>query len=290
MTTKITPLRRRMTEDMQIRNYSRETIRAYLGCVARFAKHFNRCPSELGQQDIRQYQLHLLHERKYSYISFNQVTAALKFFYTTTLERDFTVQQIPYSKVPKKLPVVLSRQEVHELFKALRRIHHRTMAMVLYGTGIRVSELVNLRVDDINSQRMVIRIRNGKGQKDRYVPLSRTLLDSLRHYWRQRRPMPLLFPSPKKFGFPISRRSVWSFLMEGAKWACIRKNVAGHTLRHTFATHLLEAGVDLRTIQIILGHRSLTTTAIYLHVCTQAHQLKDKAEDLLASMTKLPKL
>jgi site-specific recombinase XerD len=277
-----------MTEDMQIRNYSRETIRAYLARVASFAKFFNTCPSNLGEGEIRQYQLYLIHEGKSSWAKFNQTTAALKFLYGTTLDRDFVVPKIPYSKVPGMLPVVLSRHEVAELIKALHRVNHRAMAMVMYATGVRASELVNLSVDDIDSQRMVVRIRNGKGQKDRYVPLSRTLLDYLRYYWKQHRPTSFLFPSTKTGRSSFSPRAVRRFIVVGAKWAGIKKRVTAHTLRHSFATHLLEAGVDLKTIQILLGHRCLSSTSIYLHVSTKAPQLKDKAEDLLASLVEPP--
>jgi integrase/recombinase XerD len=261
----MTPLRTRMLEDLRIRNYAATTIKTYIDLVARFARFFGKSPERLGPEDIRTYQVHLLDERKVSWTIVNQTVCALRFLYRVTLGQDWTIQRIPYARREKKLPVVLSRQEVARLLRAAENLKHRTMLMTAYGCGLRRSEVVTLRIDDIDSSRMVVRVRRGKGRKDRYVPLSPVLLKVLRGYWREYRPADYLFPGAKA-SEPMRPRSLGKVCAEARSKARLHKGVSMHTLRHTFATHHLEAGTDLRTLQIILGHNSLRTTSVYLHV------------------------
>jgi site-specific recombinase XerD len=254
-----------MTQDLRIRNYSDSTMTVYLDRVERFARFFGKSPARLGPEDIRAYQVHLVEERKVSWAMLNQTVCALRFLYRTTLGKDWAVRHIPYAKGEKKLPVVLSRKEVARLLHAAENRKHRTMLMTAYGCGLRLSEVVNLRVGDIDSSRMVVRVRNGKGRKDRYVPLSPALLKALRAYWREYRPADHLFPGANA-SEPFKPRTLGKVCERARSRAGLRKGVSMHTLRHSFATHHLEAGTDLRTLQIILGHNSLATTSIYLHV------------------------
>lgn len=260
----MTPLRQRLLDDMRMRNLSANTQDAYVRVVAAFAKHFNMSPDLLGPSHVREYLLHLL-RRKAAWSTYNQARCALHFFYRVTLRKDWAPGEIVCAKSPKRLPVILSRDEVRRLLTAARRIKTRAMLTTLYATGLRVSELVGLKVADIDSQRMVIRVRQGKGQKDRYVMLSEKLLAVLREYWRARRPTDWLFPGddPAK---PLSRRVVQRNCDAAAGRAGLTKSVSPHALRHAFATHLLEAGTDLRTIQTLLGHQNLRTTALYTYV------------------------
>ena len=278
----MTPLRQRMIEDLKIRNYAPRTLGTYVDRVADFARYFGKSPELLGPPHIRQYQVHLLEEVGSSWSVFNQSVCALRFLYQTTLGKDWAIKHIPFPKCPKRLPVVLSVQEVGNLLDAVTDLKHRTELEVMYAAGLRIAEATHLRVPDIDSQRMVLRIEQGKGRKDRYVSLSPTLLGRLRAYWKAYRPDPegWLFPG-KKPQCPVSPGSIRRALSLAKQKAGIKKAVRSHTLRHSFATHLLEAGVDLRTIQILLGHRSLNTTAVYLHVATKSLQKTGESNDLL---------
>jgi len=222
----------------------------------------------------------LLRERKLSSSTLNVALSALRFFYKVTLGRQWAVEQLGYPRQPKRLPVVLSQPEVYRVFSAVRNLKHRTLLMTLYATGMRVSEATRLRVEDIDSKRMVIRVHQGKGKKDRYVPVTPTLLAVLRSYWKTYRPKGVLFPS-QRGGCGLTQGALTKVCMNARKKAGLSKRVTTHTFRHSFATHLLEAGTDLRTIQVILGHRSLRTTALYLHVAENNIRLKRRAEDLL---------
>ena len=272
----MTPLRKRMIDDMTLHGLKRKTIRAYVACVARFARHFGKSPELLGAAEIRSYLLYLTHDRQVAASTYNQALCALKFLYRITLGRDWDLQGLARTRRQTKLPVVLSLEEVHRFFEAVTSLRHRAILMTAYAAGLRISEVLALRVDDIDSQRMVIRVRQGKGSKDRYVMLSPRLLALLREYWKARRrkvsqPSPWLFPGNVP-GRPITDRAVYDACEEACRAAGLDKHVTVHTLRHSFATHLLESGTDLRTIQILLGHRSLNTTARYLHVATAALQ------------------
>ncbi len=261
----MTSLRQRMIEDLRIRNYSPHTVEIYIRLVARFAKHFGCSPDRLGPEHVRQYQLLLL-ENKTSWSLFNQTVGALRFFYGVTLKKSWRLEQLPYGKRPKRLPCVLSEQEVLQLLKAAKGPRNRIALSTAYATGVRVSELVALRAEDIDSARMLIHVRQGKGNKERIVPLSKTLLAGLREYWRLVRPKGgWLFPgqSPDK---PINVHTIQKVCLDARRAAGLKKPVTMHTMRHSFATHLLEAGTDIRTVQALLGHASLSTTAIYTHV------------------------
>jgi len=271
-----------MIEDLTIRNYSPRTIKIYVDRVSRFAQYFGRSPDQLGPSHIRQFQLHLLKTKKTSWSNFIQTVCALRFFYRYCLGKKWMIEHIPFPRKEKILPVVLSKEEVKLIFSSVSNMKHLTILMVLYSTGLRISELIALQLRDIDRGRMFIRVRQGKGAKDRYVPLTETLLEQLYCYWRQCRPSSCLFPGKQK-GRPLNPRSVRKICKKAAEKAGIKKNVTPHTFRHTFATHHLEAGTDLRTIQVILGHRSLTSTAIYLHVAAQLQSHKWPVTDLLSS-------
>ena len=264
----MTPLRQRMLEDLQIRRYSPTTIRIYLRCIAEFAQHFGKPPDRLSAEHIRQYQLFLIKEKKVSRPTFIQVVCALRFFYTHTLNRKVSMERIPFPRRERKLPLILS-EEVKALLDAPGNLRHRTLLAILYGCGLRVSEVTQLKVSDIDSARNVVRVCHGKGGKDRQTLLPAKLLELLRCYWRKQRPNDWLFPSADSTR-PISPKAVFLACRTAAQRAGISKPVHPHSLRHAFATHLLEAGVNLRTIQILLGHANLETTARYLHVADVA--------------------
>jgi integrase/recombinase XerD len=264
----MTPLRRRMIEDMRLKNLAPRTIDAYASRVATFARHFGRSPQDLGRDEVRIYLLHLV-QKKVSWSVYNQTLAALRFLYEVTLGRKDVLERIPFPKQPKRLPVVLSLDEVARFFAAIIGIKHRAILMTAYAAGLRLSEVTGLRVEDIDSKRMVIRVRQAKGRRDRYVMLSPRLLALLREYWRVARPTDWLFPGNVP-GHPITGKTVDKICVEAAHAAGLGKHVTVHTLRHSFATHLLEAGTDIRTIQVLLGHRKLETTAIYTHVSPAA--------------------
>lgn len=266
----MTALRRRMQSDLQIRNYSPSTERVYVGHVARFAVHFGRCPSELGAEEARAYLSHLVKEQRVSWSYYNQAVSALRFLYRVTLARPEMIARLPYPRRVKRLPTVLGAAEVVRLLEAVENPKHRLLLLVAYAAGLRVSEIVGLRVADIDSDRMTIRVRQGKGKKDRQVMLSPVLLKELRAYCRRARPTHWLFPGQKP-GRPLTSRLLQRVCRKAAKAAGLDtggRRVTAHTLRHSFATHLLEAGTDLRVIQTLLGHRSVSTTALYTHVST----------------------
>lgn len=261
--------RDRMDQELQIRGYSSETRKSYLRSVHDFVRYYKRPPDQLGLEEIRRYQLHLTQERCVSFAYFNVAVCAIRFFYKTTLQKDWDIARIPYQKKARRLPEILSREEVAKLLEAVSNLKHRAMMMTMYAGGLRLSEMLNLRVSDVDSRRMVLRIQQGKGKKDRYVMLSPELLQFLRMYWRAERPQDLLFPSPNP-GKPLDRTGVQMVFRSAKRRAGITKNVSPHSLRHAFATHLLEGGTNIRVIQLLLGHKSLTSTAIYTHVATNA--------------------
>lgn len=259
----MTTLRERMIEDMRICNLAPRTIDSYVGQVARFARYYNRSPEKLGAEDIRAYQLHLI-KKRFASSNLNQVTAALRFLYERTLGKGHVVENIRYAKKVKRLPFVPSQQEVQRLLNAITRRTPRVVAMTMYAAGLRISEAVSLRPADIDSKQMLIHVVQGKGRKDRLVPLSSTLLDQLRQHYRRVHPEDRLFPGrgPDRH---ISRMAVTRAIAL-ARHAIGHKPATPHSLRHAFATHLLEAGTDLRTIQVLLGHVSIKTTTVYLSV------------------------
>src|SRR4051794_1786364 len=273
----MTPLRQRMIDDMTLHGLKPKTIRAYVGCIARFAQHCGKSPQVLGTAEIRSYLLHLTRDQHVSSSTYNQALCALKFLYRITLRKGWGLDGLARTRRQTKLPVVLSLDEVTRFFEAITSLRHRAILMTAYAAGLRISEVLALRVDDIDSQRMVLRIRQAKGSKDRYVMLSPRLLTLLREYWKAHRrrkvdqPSPWLFPGNIP-GRPITDGAMYEACEEACRAAGLEKHATVHTLRHSFATHLLEAGTDLRTIQILLGHRSLNTTARYLHVATAALQ------------------
>ena len=275
----MTPPRQRFIDDLRLRNYARRPIDSYVSQVAAFARHFGRSPEQLGADDVRAYQLHLL-QRRVSWSTFNQAVCALRFLYRTTLARPEQLPMIPYGKRPKTLPSVLSPDEVLRLLDAATPPRDRVLLQVAYGCGLRLNELLHLRVTDIDSARMVIHVRQGKGAKDRLVPLSLRLLQELRAYWRVCRPRTWLFPGHKADG-TMTGSNIQRRFGRLVKQVVLNKHCSIHTLRHSYATHLLEAGVDVLTLKALLGHSSLQTTARYLHVSTQRLQQTPSLLDLL---------
>jgi site-specific recombinase XerD len=262
----MSPLRRRMIEDMTIRNLSPSTQRSYVHAVAKFSRHFNRSPDRLGLEDVRAYQVSLV-SNGVSWPALNQTVCALRFFYGVTLGHAEIPERIPYAREPRKLPVVLSGDEVVRFLEAVPSLKTRAALTTAYAAGLRASEVVGLRIADIDSQRMVIRIEHGKGGKDRTVMLSAQLLRILRTYWRLARPERWLFPGRDASG-PIDVQVLYSACRSAAAAAGLDKRVTVHTLRHSFATHLLENGTDIRIIQVLLGHNNLSSTARYTRVST----------------------
>lgn len=261
----MTELRQRYLQDLRLRNYAPKTLQAYVECVSLFARYFKRSPEDLGPEHIREYQRFLVEVKKCSWSRFNQTVCALRFLYHKTLGRDWAISHIPFPRKQRKLPVVLSRDEVAQFLAAVRRLKYRTILSLCYGAGLRISEALHLKVTDIDSSRMMIRVRQAKGHKDRYVMLSPKLLALLREYWKTERPTSWLFPGRPK-DHPLDASTLQHACRLALHDSGITKQVTPHTLRHSFATHLLEAGANIRTIQLLLGHNSLQTTTVYTHV------------------------
>jgi len=278
----MTRLRKMMLEELQRLNYSQHTTRYYIRTVEDFARRFRCSPDRLGPRHIREYQAELFQKRKLSPGTVAIRLAALRFFYTKTLKKPWSIAETPYPKRHRRLPVVLSQEEVARLIDAASNPFHRTLLMTLYATGLRRAELACLKVSDVDSQRMVIHVHAGKGRQDRDVMLSPKLLDELRQHWRRlpRKSSPWLFPGNCRHsaGHPINAKTAWHACQQAARRAGLKKTIHPHTLRHCFATHLLEAGADLRTIQLLLGHHDLKETTVYLHL-SQRH-LKATASPL----------
>ena len=279
MTKPISPLRQRMIDDMTIRNMSPNTKNIYISAVARFSAYHRRSPDQLGLEDIRDYHLHLV-SRKLKPTTINPIMGALRFFYGKTLGQKDIVDEIPYARRADSLPAVLSREEVERLLKTVRNLKMRTAFITIYAAGLRVSELVALTSRDIDSTRMVIAIRHGKGGKDRHVMLSEQLLGILRDYWKRTKPTHWLFPGPDPLQ-PITTRSLQRVFHDAAEAAGLDNNVTVHTLRHSFATHLLEQKVDIRVIQGLLGHRNINSTTRYTRVAVDTiRQIQSPLEQL----------
>jgi integrase/recombinase XerD len=266
----MTHLRKMMLEELQRRNYAENTIRSYIRVVKDFSRRFQRSPDRLGPKHIREYQAELFTKRKYAASTVTVYLAALRFFYAKTLKRAWSTAETPYPKRAFPLPTILSQEEVAQLIDAAVTPYHRTLLMTLYATGLRRAELARLKVTDVDSQRMIVHVQGGKGRKDRDVMLSPKLLEELRKHWGRLKPKPSewLFPGNRHHNSdrPITTKVVWHACRNAAKRAGIKKHLHPHTIRHCFATHLLEAGADLRSIQMLLGHTDLEQTTIYLHI------------------------
>ena len=256
----MTPLRQRYIQDLQLRNYSPKTQEVYVECVSLFARHFGKSPQYLGPNQIRAYQLYLAQEKKASWSRFNQTVCALRFLYRHTLHKDWIIQHIPFPRKQSKLPEVLSVDEVSRLLAAIPQLKYRVLLTTIYATGLRASEALHLQLSDIDSRRHTIRVRQGKGHKDRDVMLSAKLLLLLRRYWKVTHPTPWLFPgaSPHR---PLSLECLQKAVQRARRSIGLTKRITAHTLRHSFATHLLESGTNIRVIQVLLGHNCLRTTA-----------------------------
>ena len=262
----MSPLRRRMIEDMTVRNLSPATQQSYVNAVSKFSRYFDRSPDRLGLEDVRAFQVHLA-SKGVSWASLNQIVCALRFFYGVTLGQDDIPERIAYAREPRKLPAVLSGDEIIRFLEAVSHLKARVALTTAYAAGLRVSEVTGLKVVDIDSDRMVMRIERGKGGKQRYVMLSEQLLGILRSYWRLTRPERYLFPGRDQHR-PIEPTVLHAACRSARAAAGIDKRVSVHVLRHSFATHLLESGVDIRIIQVLLGHENLSTTARYTRVST----------------------
>jgi site-specific recombinase XerD len=274
-------LRDRMVQDLKLAGYSPVTARVYLQWITAFTRHFMRSPTEMGEEEIRSYLLHLLDERKLSHSSYRQAHASLKFLYTTTLKRPFEVHWIPRRRrQPRPLPDVLAGSEVRAVIQAIEDLKYQVLIMAIYGAGLRITEACRLRVDDIDSLRMLIHVRHGKGGKDRYVMLSERLLQALRQYWKKQRPGDLFFPGGTELGH-LSTESARKVLRQAAAKAGLEKHVTPHLLRHSFATHLLETGTDLAVIQALLGHRYLESTACYTRISSRVLRRVQSPLDIL---------
>lgn len=277
-------LRARMIDDLTVRGLAPSTREAYVAAVARLAQFHRRSPDEITDQEVQAYLVHLTREKGQAWSTINVKVAGLRFFYHVTLGRDSTEFSIPSARQPSRLPQILSREEVSRLFAKTSNAKHRALLMTTYAAGLRVSEVVRLRVRDIDSDRRMIRVENGKGGQDRYTILSDRLLDQLREYWRLQRPWPYLFPGVNSAG-PLSRESAARIYQDAKHRAGITKRGGIHALRHAFATHLLEMGTDLYTIQRLLGHRSIRTTTRYLHLARKTLTARPSPLDLLESVS-----
>ncbi len=275
----ISPLRRRMIEDMTIRKLAPQTQASYIRAVRNFTVFLGRSPDQASAEDLRRYQLHLA-SSGVSVPNQNATVTALRFFFTVTLGRSKLTERMPFVREPRKLPVVLSPEEVARFLEAAPGLKYRAALSVAYGAGLRAAEVVSLKVSDIDSARMVIRVEQGKGGKDRYVMLSAHLLELLRAYWKAARPRGWLFPGQNRVN-PLTTRQLNRACHAAAAVAGIDKRVSLHTLRHSFATHLLEQKVDIRVIQVLLGHKKLDTTALYSQVATRTiHEVRSPLEQL----------
>jgi integrase/recombinase XerD len=279
----MTELRQRYLQDLRLRNYSPKTLQVYIECVSLFARYFKRSPKDLGPEHIRLYQLYLVEEKKCSWSRFNQTVCALRFLYNKTLGMDWAISHIPFPRKEKKLPVVLSRDEAAQFLAAIKSLKYRAALSLCYGTGLRISEALHLHVSDIDSKRMMIRVRQAKGHKDRYVMLSPKLLELLREYWKDERPTTWLFPRRGK-DQPLGACILQHACKLARRDSGVAKPVTPHMLRHSFASHLLEAGTNIRTIQLLLGHNSLKTTAVYTHVSQTTLASTVSPFDLLPSL------
>jgi len=278
-----------MIDDLRLRNRSPRTIQSYVAHVANFAKYWQRSPEQLGPEEIRRYQLYLVKERAVSWSTFNQAVSALRFFYRVTLGRSEVIEHIPYPRRARQLPVVLSAEEVSRFLGAIHNLKYRAILMTVYAGGLRLSEVANLRVADIDSQRMTIRVRQGKGQKDRYVMLAPTLLPVLREYWHAARPRGWLFPG-RTDEHSLTVSSIEKVCRQAGRAAGLSKPVTVRCLRHTFATHLLETGTNIRVIQTLLGHRSVATTQRYTYVSAATVQaIASPLEHLAPALKPRPK-
>ena len=278
-------LQDRMRRDMELKNFSPRTIQTYLCWMKRFVIYHGSTPEDLGDEDIRRYLHSIVMEGRASQSSVNQAYSALRFFYKVSLGREWDVVRIPRAKVEKRLPVVLSADEVRKVFAEIRNLKHRTIVMTLYSGGLRLGEALRLKVGDIDSERMLIHVRQGKGHKDRYTILGKRTVEMLRIYWEVYRPKEWLFPSTS-LNQPLSPSSVQKVFRKALQEAGITKKASVHTLRHSFATHLLEAGTDLFYIQKLLGHTTARTTAIYLHVTRKDIKGVKSPIDLIEGMEK----
>jgi integrase/recombinase XerD len=258
----VTPLRQRFIQDLQLRNRSPRTVETYVLHLKDFARYFRQPPDQLGEEHVHRYLLYLLHEKKASWATYNQAVSALRFFYTVTCPKEGVVKRLPYGKRPKRVPVVRTREEVAAFLAAVANRVVRMLLRTIYAAGLRLGESLRLTAEGINSKRMLLRVF-GKGQKERLVPLSPVLLEELRAYWREVRPKRWLFPG-KGGDKPLSHTAVQRICQQTCRRAGLPR-ITPHMLRHCYATHLLEAGVDLRLIQFVLGHHRISTTAIYTH-------------------------
>jgi integrase/recombinase XerD len=283
----MTALRQRMLEDLRIRNYAPTTVACYIRSVAEFAQHFNKPPDQLGPEEIRAWQLFLLNEKRVKLSTYIQAVCALRFFYQNTLHRRIEIDRIPLPRYEKKLPVILSKAEVKALLEAPKNLKHRAMLATMYGAGLRVSEVASLKMSDLDRERRVIWVRGGKGHKDRQVMLAEPLRDLLAAYWRWKRPTNWLFPG-RNPDFPIATKSVFRACQKAAQKAGIRKPIHPHSLRHAFATHLLDEGVNLLVIQTLLGHAHLKTTARYLHLSDSVVRSTRSPLETLGSLDLIP--
>ncbi len=277
----MTPLRQRLIDDLRVRNYSPETIKSYVRGVAKLARHFGRSPDQLTPDDLRAFQVHLV-DAKVSWSQFNQITCGLRFFFAVTLGRPDAVPFIAFGKRPRVLPTVRSPEEVAALLETASPGRDRAfLQTAAYACGLRLRELLGLEVDDVDSARMVVRVRHGKGAKQRQVPLSPRLLGELRAYWTWHRSRPFVFPGGRP-GRPLTDTAVQKIVQRVRRRAGITRRCSPHTLRHSFATHLLESGVDLFTLKALLGHESLGTTTRYLHVSRRLLARAPSLLDLIA--------
>jgi site-specific recombinase XerD len=257
-------LRDKMKKDMELRSFSPRTMESYLDWMKRFSKYHGRSPEALGDDEVRDYIHYLLKERKVAQSTANQAYSAFRFFYKTTLEREWNEEKIPRSRQPRKLPVVLSMEEVEAIFKNTKNLKHLALLMTIYSGGLRVNEATHLKIGDIDSKRMMIKVR-GKGSKERYTLLGYRTVETLRSYWQIYQPTTYLFPSTTK-DRPLHASTVGKVFKKSLSLSKIQKKATIHTLRHSFATHLLESGADLYYIQRLLGHSCSSTTAVYLHI------------------------